>query len=214
MNETLVATLTVSELHNVLSNALLCASKDDTLPVLCAIKLTEHNGDVLAQSTDRYRLAEVLGNAENVDPDLNALIPVALVKQVIATLKMVVKKDAAKETVELWQSSETLTVRLSTGAVVTGVLCGGDFPKIRSLYPDTHLSAEDAAGVWAVNPASLADMMKVKHVDGSSRNQPSRLTGGRNNGKPVLVEHGDWFRGLIMPVRVQENSTLATANRF
>lgn len=214
MNETLVATLTVSELHNVLANALFCVAKDDSLPVLCAVKMVEHNGQVMALSTDRYRLSEVLGTAETVSPDLNALLPVALVKQVIGMLKLTPKKDASKLTVELWQGEETFTVKMVTGAIVSGAQQTGDYPKLHSLFPSEPIDERDAHGIWAVNPAYMIDMMKVKHVDGSSRNLPSRVSGGMSANKPVLVEHGGWFRGIIMPVRLPENSALNTETRF
>lgn len=111
------------------------ASKDDTLPILTAIKV-EIEGDTMTfLATDRYRLAMKEINWTPSDPSISTSL---LIKS--RTLSEVGRSLAGGGELQLRMTDEGSGNQLvgfsSGGRRSTSLLVDGEYPKIRSLFPD------------------------------------------------------------------------------
>lgn len=204
-----VIEIIAAELVNTLANALPFAATDKTLPVLNAVMLRASGGDLSAQSTDRYRLAEVLGAATFVDPDLRLLVSVEDCKRTVALLKPLLKASPnAVVAVSLAPNDHDVRIETAFGAVTVANV-EGEYPRIRAIFPDNVASGEDACGANGYTPRYLESFAKVKDLrPNADKNARMLLVGGqldsKGHAKPTSILHGDWFRGLLMPVRLVE----------
>ncbi|MGC5049330.1 DNA polymerase III subunit beta [Micrococcus porci] len=109
------------------------ASKDDTLPILTAVKV-EIEGDTMTfLATDRYRLAMTEIRWNPADPAISTSL---LIKA--RTLTEVAKSLGGGGRLEImFGSSHDLVGFSSGGRRTTSVLVDGEYPKIRSLFPET-----------------------------------------------------------------------------
>ena len=109
------------------------ASKDDTLPILTAVKV-EIEGDTMTfLATDRYRLAMKEIRWTPADPSLSTSL---LIKA--RTLTEVAKSLGSGGDLEiLLGQTADLVGFASGGRRTTSVLVDGEYPKIRSLFPES-----------------------------------------------------------------------------
>ncbi|MDH2412794.1 DNA polymerase III subunit beta [Nocardioides sp. CER19] len=161
---------------HAVSQAVTAAGRDDMLPVLTGVRLEIDGSTISLLATDRFRLSirELEWNPSTPDETLAALVPA----KVLA--------DTAKS---LTNGSE-VTIALSTGGAGEGIigfegaaaggvrrtttrLLDGEFPKVRSLFPNEHLTkalVEKAALVESVKRVSLVaernTAVQLKFSDG------------------------------------------------
>ncbi|HRO30379.1 DNA polymerase III subunit beta [Citricoccus sp.] len=133
------------------------ASRDDTLPILTAVKLEIEGDRITFLATDRYRLALKELTWSPADPSISTSL---LVKS--RTLTEVAKSLAGGGDLELRLPKESSTSDLvgfsSGGRRTTSVLVDGEYPKIRALFPESSpIHAVVATGplVEAVNRVKL-----------------------------------------------------------
>jgi DNA polymerase-3 subunit beta len=133
------------------------ASKDDTLPILTAVKLEIEGDRITFLATDRYRLALKELTWSPADPSISTSL---LVKS--RTLTEVAKSLAGGGDLQLRLPKESSTSDLvgfsSGGRRTTSVLVDGEYPKIRALFPESSpIHAVVATGplVEAVNRVKL-----------------------------------------------------------
>ena len=145
----------------------IAASRDETLPILTGVRV-EIEGDTLTLlATDRYRLAMRTLTWRPVTPGASA---VALVRA--RTLSEVAKAlgAAGDVTVALSTGGATELIGFEAGGRrTTSLLVDGDYPKVRSLFPDespTHAVVSTQALTEAVRRVALV----------AERNTPVRLT--------------------------------------
>jgi DNA polymerase-3 subunit beta len=143
------------------------ASRDETLPILTGIRM-EIEGDVVTlMATDRYRLALRTLSWRPTSPGIST---VALVRA--RTLSEVAKALGAAGDVGLALSTGGATELIgfeAGGRRTTSLLVDGEYPKVRSLFPDaspTHAVVSTHALVEAVRRVALV----------AERNTPVRLT--------------------------------------
>jgi DNA polymerase-3 subunit beta len=133
------------------------AGRDDTLPVLTGIRIEIDGEDVTLAATDRYRLAVRTLRWKPVDPSLqaNALVPARTLAEAAKSLTAGAEVTLA---LSIGGSGEGM-LGLSGGARRTTTrLLDGEFPKYRSLLPDSSSATariETAALVDAVRRVSL-----------------------------------------------------------
>ncbi|MFB9072849.1 DNA polymerase III subunit beta [Citricoccus parietis] len=112
------------------------ASKDDTLPILTAVKLEIEGDRITFLATDRYRLAMKELNWSPADPSISTSL---LVKA--KTLTEVAKSLAGGGDLQLRLPKESSTSDLvgfaSGGRRTTSLLVDGEYPKIRALFPES-----------------------------------------------------------------------------
>jgi DNA polymerase-3 subunit beta len=132
------------------------ASTDDTLPILGGIETHAENGTLHLRATDRYRLAEA--SLPWPGDDFKTTIKAKWLTDAVKTI--------AGET-QLLISDEAVGIRSGNRATTT-LIIGGDYPKIRALFPD-HTPT-----TVTVNRAELLDVVgRVALV--AERNTPVRL---------------------------------------
>ncbi|WP_113716384.1 DNA polymerase III subunit beta [Arthrobacter dokdonensis] len=146
------------------SQVIIASSKDDTLPILTGVKM-EIEGDLITLlATDRYRLAlrEVRWNPTTPGISTGALVKAKTLSEVAKTLG-----GAGNINIALSDNSELIGFE-SGGRRTTSLLVDGDYPKIRSLFPENtpiHATVETTALAEAVRRVSLV----------AERNTPVRL---------------------------------------
>ncbi|RAN71400.1 DNA polymerase III subunit beta [Bacillus sp. SRB_336] len=146
------------------SQVIIASSKDDTLPILTGVKM-EIEGDLITLlATDRYRLAlrEVHWNPTKPGISTGALVKAKTLSEVAKTLG-----GAGNINIALSDNSELIGFE-SGGRRTTSLLVDGDYPKIRSLFPENtpiHATVETTALAEAVRRVSLV----------AERNTPVRL---------------------------------------
>ncbi|MEV4899766.1 DNA polymerase III subunit beta [Citricoccus sp. NPDC055426] len=133
------------------------ASRDDTLPILTAVKLEIEGDRITFLATDRYRLAMKELNWSPADPSISTSL---LVKS--KTLNEVAKSLAGGGELQLRLPKESDTSDLvgfaSGGRRTTSLLVDGEYPKIRALFPETspiHAVVPTAPLVEAVKRVAL-----------------------------------------------------------
>ena len=118
------------------------ASKEDTLPVLSAVNFTVADGQITAEATDRYRLAQ---NTVAVEGDYEGSF--------MMNAGTVLDVQRHLNTGATWQVAvnDSLAAITDNSAQIIRSLIDGDYPKISKLFP------EDTEQKAIVNRAELAE---------------------------------------------------------
>ncbi|MEO4038102.1 DNA polymerase III subunit beta [Micrococcaceae bacterium Sec6.3] len=130
---TAVGTVDGAAFAHAVAQVTVAASKDDTLPILTAVKV-EIDGDTMTfLATDRYRLAMKEIRWTPADPSISTSL---LVKS--RTLTEVAKSLGGGGDLEIMVSEKVDLVGFASGGRrTTSVLVDGEYPKIRSLFPES-----------------------------------------------------------------------------
>ena len=135
------------------------ASTDDTLPILTAVQIVSEGDSLTMRTTDRYRLAEVVIPWSPAADDISILVRGSWLADVVKTL--------AGES-SILADGNLIGVRTGNRAT-TSLMIDGDYPKIKSLFPDS------SATEITVDRGELADVLsRVSLV--AERNTPVRIT--------------------------------------
>lgn len=153
---------------HAISQTIVAASKDDTLPILTGVRVEIEGPTMTLLATDRYRLAMRELVWEPTDPNIStaALIKAKTLNEVAKTLG-----NAGQMNLALSDSHELVGFE-SGGRRTTSLLVDGEYPKIRSLFPDQtpiHAVVKTSELVEAVRRVSLV----------AERNTPVRLAFSR-----------------------------------
>lgn len=150
-------TVNGSAFAHAVGQVTVAASRDDTLPILTAVKMEIEGDRITFLATDRYRLAMKELTWSPADPSISTSL---LVKS--RTLTEVAKSLAGGGDLQLRLPRESSTSDLvgfsSGGRRTTSVLVDGEYPKIRALFPESSpIHAVVATGplVEAVNRVKL-----------------------------------------------------------
>jgi DNA polymerase-3 subunit beta len=144
------------------------AGRDDTLPVLTGVRIEMEGEKLTMIATDRYRLAlrDLTWRPGTADASMHALVPAR-------TLSDTAKAMAAGKEVTIALSQggvgEGLIGFSGAGRRTTTRLLDGEFPKVRSLLPDTH------AAQAKVSTAAMTEVVKRVSLV-AERNTPIRLS--------------------------------------
>ena len=167
-------TVDAAEFIRRMDSAMVSASKDDTLPILTAIRMEFSAGNLDVLATDRYRLtlgtlpfATALGSAGSLEA--NFLLRAATWK----SFKRHLSPKGSPIEIRFYAAT-TADHRVSLAFVQDGATLhtlgvDGDYPRIRSLFPDsTPITFEVSADALAAAVASVAVT--------AERNTPVKLT--------------------------------------
>jgi DNA polymerase-3 subunit beta len=144
------------------------AGRDDTLPVLTGVRIEMEGEKLTMIATDRYRLAlrDLTWRPGTADASMHALVPAR-------TLSDTAKAMAAGKEVTIALSQggvgEGLIGFSGAGRRTTTRLLDGEFPKVRSLLPETH------AAQAKVSTAAMTEVVKRVSLV-AERNTPIRLS--------------------------------------
>ncbi|GAB4098987.1 DNA polymerase III subunit beta [Sinomonas halotolerans] len=116
------------------SQVIIAASKDDTLPILTGVRMEIENDLITLLATDRYRLAmrELPWSPASPETSTAALVKAKTLNEVAKTLG-----GAGSLNLALSEDDSRLIGFESGGRTTTSLLVDGDYPKIRSLFPDS-----------------------------------------------------------------------------
>ncbi|GHG54622.1 DNA polymerase III subunit beta [Sinomonas cellulolyticus] len=147
------------------AQVIIAASKDDTLPILTGVRMEIENELITLLATDRYRLAmrEIPWQPANPSTSTSALVKAKTLSEVAKTLG-----GSGELNLALADDDSRLVGFESAGRTTTSLLVDGDYPKIRSLFPEStpiHAVVSTQELVEAVRRVSLV----------AERNTPVRL---------------------------------------
>lgn len=199
-------TITARELTALLGPVTPHASKDDTVPLLCAVRIRSNGPWLTAIATDRYRIAlKRIRPSAAPEEGFDAIIPL----RVLARVRSIFKAGRGHDPILTFTIDGT---RLTVGAADTfaGLVDAslafeldslGKWPYSLDRIVREGLTAEPVTkpAVGAFTPAFLADF-----ATGQVGASPMRISPTGLGSKPWLVRIGDDFIGLIVPVRVSD----------
>lgn len=195
---------------DAIAQVTIAASRDDTLPLLTAVRVEVEGDKITMLATDRYRLGfQRVRPAQAPGEGFAAVIPVAVMARIRSTFKATRNTDPV---INLTIDGTKLTV--TTADALDGMV-GATFefalhndvktwPNVDRLLTSS-LAAEAPASATGmlVNPALLADFRI-----GQPRYEALRATPTGNNSKPWLIRIGEDFIGLLVPMRSSTYSNL------
>lgn len=146
------------------AQVIVAASKDDTLPILTGVKMEIEDDLITFLATDRYRLAmrEVRWKPNTPGIATSALVKAKTLNEVAKTLG-----GAGELRIALGDNSDLIGFE-SGSRRTTSLLVDGDYPKIRSLFPENtpiHATVRTHELVEAVRRVAVV----------AERNTPVRL---------------------------------------
>ncbi|HET7415444.1 MAG TPA: DNA polymerase III subunit beta [Arthrobacter sp.] len=146
------------------SQVIIAASRDDTLPILTGVRMEFEDDLITLLATDRYRLAmrEVAWKPSTPGISTSALVKAKTLNEVAKSLG-----GSGELNIALSDDSELIGFE-SGGRRTTSLLVDGEYPKIRSLFPENtpiHATVETSTLVEAVRRVALV----------AERNTPVRL---------------------------------------
>lgn len=206
-----------SEFAKAVTQVSVAASKDDTLPILTGVRMEIEGDQITLLATDRYRLAmrELTWNPADSSISTSALVKAKTLSEVAKTLG-----GAGELSIALSDAHELIGFE-SDSRRTTSLLVDGEYPKIRSLFPEVtpvHAIVRTSDLMEAVRRVSLV----------AERNTPVRLafsqgqvtldagTGEDAQATEVLQAqlHGDDITVAFNPSYLSEGLHTFTANKF
>lgn len=153
-----------SEFAKAVTQVSVAASKDDTLPILTGVRMEIEGDQITLLATDRYRLAmrELTWNPTDASISTAALVKAKTLSEVAKTLG-----GAGELSIALSDAHELIGFE-SDSRRTTSLLVDGEYPKIRSLFPEVtpvHAVVRTSDLAEAVRRVSLV----------AERNTPVRL---------------------------------------
>jgi DNA polymerase-3 subunit beta len=144
------------------------AGRDDALPVLTGIRVEIEGEQITLAATDRYRLAVRTLRWQPLDPSLQAtaLVPARTLAEAAKSLTSGAEVSIALSSAG---TGEGLIGLAGAGRSTTSRLLDGEFPKYRSLLPDS------SSAVATVDSGALTDAVRRVALV-ASRTSPIRLS--------------------------------------
>lgn len=167
---TVAGAVDADDFAQAVAQVAIAAGRDDTLPVLTGVRIEMEGEKLTMIATDRYRLAirDLTWRPGAADASMSALVPAR-------TLADTAKAMAAGKEVTIALSQggvgEGLMGFSGAGRRTTTRLLDGEFPKVRSLLPESH-SAQAK-----VPAAAMTEVVKRVALV-AERNTPVRMSFG------------------------------------
>jgi DNA polymerase-3 subunit beta len=160
-------TIAGEDFASAVAQVAVAAGRDDTLPVLTGVRLEMEGERLTLAATDRYRLAvrEVTWRPGTPDATTQALVPARTLSDTAKAMG-----GAGEVVLALSQpgSGEGIIGFSGAGRRTTTRLLDGEFPKYRSLLPESHAAQAE------VPTAALVEVVKRVSLV-AERNTPVRL---------------------------------------
>jgi DNA polymerase-3 subunit beta len=136
-------TVDSGEFAKAVTQAVTAAGKDDMLPVLTGVRIEIEGSTISLLATDRFRLSlrELSWNPRTPDETVAALVPAKVLAETAKSLT-----NGTEVTIALSSTGTGEGIIGFEGAAAGGVrrtttrLLDGEFPKVRSLFPNEHLT--------------------------------------------------------------------------
>jgi DNA polymerase-3 subunit beta len=140
---TATGTVDSNEFAHAVAQAVTAAGKDDMLPVLTGVRIEIEGATISLLATDRFRLSlrELQWSPRTPDETVAALVPAKVLADTAKSLT-----SGSEVTIALSASGAGEGIIGFEGAAAGGLrrtttrLLDGEFPKVRSLFPNEHLT--------------------------------------------------------------------------
>ncbi len=173
-------TVDATTFASAVAQVAVAAGRDDTLPMMTGVRIELEGSTMTLMATDRYRLAmrELPWSPDDPEVSQQALVPARTLADTAKTLGAL----GGLVTVALSRggAGEGLIGFASEDRQTTSRLLEGDYPKLRSLFPDTHNAQA------RVKAAALSEVVKRVALV-AERSTPVRLS---FSDEGVIVEAG------------------------
>lgn len=188
--------ITAHELHRAFHNALLFGSTDETIPMLLAVEITSDGKGLTLVATDRFTMGVARAKLDVTGGAWRFVMKRRDADVLVRALKTK-RSEETKRTVDIECDHGLIGFALSTGESFgfdshTSELTYNDFPKWRQLWPDND--TQEAQVVTGFTAEYLARFGRV--LSESTRLRLIHF----GVDKPRVVQVGDDFVGLIMPL--------------
>ena len=146
---TVYTAVPAGEFRAALRRVSVAASKDDSLPILTAVRISINDGAMELLATDRYRLAE-----DHVDGIGSGSASFLLKLQTIKALDRYFTGDD----VVIGLNERHISI-VTESAVFTSVNVDGDYPKIKALFPAEVTASFEVDRALLLESAKVAERM-------------------------------------------------------
>jgi hypothetical protein len=210
----MTVTMLAGDLCRALSDALPFVCTDTCLPQITVVRIETSDGTLSATATDRYTLGHSRAACTGDLPAPFSL-PTAAARQVIRLFKPPRRipfgpgpRVAVDYNPDTWIATFSparedgpalFAEHADIGHEVRVKTRDEKYPEYHKLIDRAPAAAEHTGAAYGLNPWLLARFDKVTGTPG----MPMRVWMGRRT-KPVVVQIGDTFVGIIMPVRLPE----------
>jgi DNA polymerase III subunit beta len=173
-------TIDAATFASAVSQVAIAAGRDETLPLMTGVRM-EIEGEMIALlATDRYRLAlrEITWRPDDPQAHMQALVPAKTLADTAKTLGSVggdVTVAIARGT-----AGEGMIGFAGGSRRTTSRLLDGDYPKVRSLFPETHIAQA------RISVAALTEVVKRVALV-AERSTPIRMSFSEDG---LIVEAG------------------------
>lgn len=198
----------------LIETAAVFGGQDDTLPMLCAVRLERHGHQLVAAATDRFRMGVVRIDAKWDDAapaDWATLIAREDVAQIVASFKNKGQTRTRAQIAVAAQADPEQPHRVvpqlvidKAGSPITLTVdtLEAEFPKWRQLIKTSTAAADEPSpervGILNLDYLKTFDKAKWSTNDNLTVEYPA------DPSRPVIITCGNHFLGLQMPLR--ENS--------
>lgn len=182
-------TIARTSLWRVLTEASLFAHPNNLLPMLNTVRLEATGTHLLAVATDRFTIGA--SSAPYEGAPFAVTLPMREVKLILDACKPGRRTPFDVADLRATPKGALLHVKLGE-TTITVPTYRGEFPRWRQLLPEPVEASEPVVGSIDLNPAYLARFAKI------GRDAKFYLRGPN---KPVGVRVGDYFVGVVMPIR-------------
>jgi DNA polymerase III subunit beta len=143
---------------HAVQQAVTAAGRDDMLPVLTGVRIEIDGSSISLLATDRFRLShrELAWDPNSPDDTIAALVPAKVLGDTAKALT-----NGSEVTIALSASGTGEGIIGFEGAAAGGTrrtttrLLDGEFPKVRSLFPNEHLTVDKQSLIDSVRRVSL-----------------------------------------------------------
>ncbi len=173
-------TIDASTFASAVAQVAIAAGRDETLPLMTGVRMEIEGETIALLATDRYRLAlrEISWRPDDPQAHIQALVPAKTLN------------DTAKT---LGSGSGEVTIAIARGTAGEGMigfaggtrrttsrLLDGDYPKVRSLFPDHHIAQAK------ISVSALTEVVKRVSLV-AERSTPVRMSFSEDG---LIVEAG------------------------
>lgn len=193
-------TIAAAELGRIIDDAALFASRDSTLPMLNAIRLESTPKRLQAIATDRFTLGVSMADYSGPGPEFELQLELPQAQMVS---KLAKSCKAAFSEVTITTTDDTVAFDFTSGLALTVPKQTGyqfvDWRKIIGNQVAVESTDNASPMTIGVNPLYLARFGRV-------RNARQMVMKATTPSKPILVQIGESFAGVLMPIRINSDA--------
>ncbi|WP_406289562.1 hypothetical protein [Embleya sp. NBC_00896] len=200
---------TIPDLRALLRDVTPHMGTDDSLPMLCGIKVEADDRHLYLIATDRYTLAATRRAAPGIGTwsaflDTDDVKAITALGRIAGTRPIALSHDGRRLTARV--GGHALTLDPNDTENGEGL---GSFPRWRPMVREALAAAPDLTTEVALNARFLARW--GGHLRGTDACAPCLVWGSGIRHKPIVITRGEDFIGLQMPIHLGHTTGEPTA---